>query len=169
MFEQAHPFGVGPAQHIDHVADAETLADPVHARQGFLRIHGGVELLRRVLADIAVAAVLVQVVGKIIQQHAAPTGDRLGQRDHGVELVGLDALLVFVLRIFDQASRGDHVLRAVQQQGLGRQAVAPGAPGLLVIALDVFGQVVVHHEAHIRLVDTHAEGNGGHHHLQIIA
>ena len=48
------------------------------------------------------------------------------------------------------------------------RAVAAGAADFLVVALDVFGQVVVNHPAHVALVDAHAEGDGGHDHLQVV-
>ncbi len=48
---------------------------------------------------------------------------------------------------------------AEKQQALARQTVAPGAPGFLVVALDVLRQIVVNDEADVRLVDAHAEGD----------
>ena len=50
-----------------------------------------------------------------------------------------------------------------------RQAIAPGAADLLVVALDAFGQIVMQDKAHIRLVDAHAKGNGGDDDLGIVA
>ena len=59
---------------------------------------------------------------EITQQHApATTGQCLGHRHHGVELVRLDPLLLGISVVVDQATRRDHVLRAVQQQRVGRQ------------------------------------------------
>ena len=43
------------------------------------------------------------------------------------------------------------------------QPVAAGAAGLLVIGFDAAGQIDMQHEAHIGLVDAHAERDGGHH------
>jgi hypothetical protein len=50
-----------------------------------------------------------------------------------------------------------------QQQRVRRKAVAPGAADLLIIALDRIGRIGVGDEAHVRLVDAHAEGDGRHH------
>ena len=61
----------------------------------------------------------------------------------------------------DEAAHDGGVAEAEEQQGLGRQAVAAGAAGLLVVALDGLGEVVVHDEAHVALVDAHAERDGG--------
>ena len=39
-------------------------------------------------------------------------------------------------------------------------AVTPGAAGLLIVAFDALGQIEMRDKTHIRLVDTHAKGNG---------
>ena len=44
----------------------------------------------------------------------------------------------------------------------------PRAPGLLVVGLQALGQIHVGHEAHVRLVDAHAEGDGGHHYQALL-
>ena len=61
------------------------------------------------------------------------------------------------------------VLLAVEQQTIRRQAIPPGPADLLVVALDVLGQVEVQHKAHVGLVDAHAEGDRGHHHRHVCA
>ena len=38
----------------------------------------------------------------------------------------------------------------------------------LVVGLHVPGCAPVHHTAHVRLVDAHAKGDGGHHHLHLV-
>ena len=47
---------------------------------------------------------------------------------------------------------------------LGRIAVAPGAADLLPVGLQRAGRIGVDDEAHVGLVDPHAEGDGRHHH-----
>ena len=54
--------------------------------------------------------------------------------------------------------------RIEQSERLGRQSVAAGAADLLIIAFDRAGQIGVEDEAHILLVDAHAEGDGRDHH-----
>ena len=61
------------------------------------------------------------------------------------------------------------VAEAVDHPADGRVAVAAGAAGLLVVALDRLGQVDVRHEAHVGLVDAHAERDGGDHHDAVLA
>ena len=63
----------------------------------------------------------------------------------------------------NHAALVDHVAQAVTHPGVGAQAVTSGAAGLLVVALDVFGHVQMRHKTHVRFVDAHAKGNGGHH------
>ena len=50
-----------------------------------------------------------------------------------------------------------------EQHGIRRRAVASGPPRLLEVRLNGVGQVHVCHEAHVGLVDAHAESVGGHH------
>ncbi len=71
----------------------------------------------------------------------------------------------FIGRTFvNHAALVYHVLQAITHPGVGGFTVAPGAPGFLVVAFDVFGHVQVRHKAHIGLVNAHAKGYGGHHH-----
>jgi hypothetical protein len=64
-------------------------------------------------------------------------------------------------RTVEHLPQRDDVLQAVDQPGVRGQAVAAGAAGLLVVGLDGLRQVEVGDEAHVRLVDAHAEGDGG--------
>ena len=61
------------------------------------------------------------------------------------------------------------VRQPVRHPGVGRQAVAAGAARLLVIALDAFRQVEVRDEAHVGLVDAHAERDRRDHHDAVVA
>ena len=65
--------------------------------------------------------------------------------------------------LLDHAPLLHDVAQAVDHPCIRRQAVTPGAPGLLVIALDALGQVQMRDKAHVRLVYAHAEGDGRHH------
>ena len=100
---------------------------------------------------------------------AARAGRRaLGVSDEGMQvLFGHLALGLFLL--IDEVSQLGDIAVAVQQQAVRRQAVAPGAADLLVIAFDALGQVVMHDKAHVGLVDAHAKGDRGHDDLHIVA
>ncbi|CAI8346638.1 MAG: Uncharacterised protein [Cryomorphaceae bacterium] len=49
----------------------------------------------------------------------------------------------------------------MEQDGLCFEAVTTATADLLVVALNVFGHVVVNDEAHVRFVNPHPEGYGG--------
>lgn len=92
--------------------------------------------------------------------HAALHG--LAQREHGLQVRG-EAAPVGVVTVggVDHLALLDDILEPVGQPGGGGLAVTAGAAGLLVVALDGLGQVEVGDEAHVGLVDAHAEGDGG--------
>ena len=80
--------------------------------------------------------------------------------DHLLQLFAGDLPFLRV-RFFVNEHRLFHrVARTEQQHTFARQAIAAGAAGFLIIAFDVFRQVVVDHEADVRLVDAHAERDG---------
>ena len=104
------------------------------------------------------------------EQAHAPAVVRLGQREQRVELAALAALELFgSWALVDHPPLVDHVGQAVGHPGVGGQAVAAGAAGLLVVALDVLRQVEVRDEAHVGLVDAHAEGDRRDHHDAVLA
>ena len=101
---------------------------------------------------------------EIGQQGLAPATGFLAQGQHRIELVLLKTLVALVaLGVLQHLLEHQHVLQPVSHPGVCRQAVTAGATGLLVVGFQRLGQVHVGHEAHVGLVDAHAEGNGGHH------
>ena len=166
------------AQHVDQVPGAELLpallVKAVDARQRLARRLGGVPGGGRVQA--VVAGVLVSRVARrglfaeIGQQPHAPAVVRLRQCQQRVELAALAALEFLGRRaVVDHAALVHNVGQAVAHPGVGRQTVAPGAAGFLVVTLDVLRQIEVRDEAHVGLVDAHAERDGGHHHDPVLA
>ena len=67
------------------------------------------------------------------------------------------------LRLPDEVRHEAAVGGRVEQDAASRPAVAPGAPGLLVVALERGGQRPVPDRAHVGLVDPHPEGRRRHH------
>ena len=65
------------------------------------------------------------------------------------------------LGLLDHAALLHDVGQAVGHPGVGGLAVAAGAAGLLVVGLDALRQIEMRDEAHVGLVDAHAEGDGG--------
>ena len=78
-------------------------------------------------------------------------------------------MVVAAFRAVDEPALLHDVAEPVHHPGVGGRTVAAGAAGLLVIALDALRQVEVRHEAHVGLVDAHAEGDGRDHHDAVLA
>jgi hypothetical protein len=71
--------------------------------------------------------------------------------------VGLDVIDARVA-FLDEADQPPEVHARAQQQRARREAVAPAAPGLLVVGLEARRQRPVGDRSHVGLVDAHAEG-----------
>lgn len=76
--------------------------------------------------------------------------------------------LVGSVAAVDQKTTHAKIVAVPQQMAAGRVAVAAGAARLLVVGLDALGHVVMDDVAHVGLVDTHAKGVGGDHHLNVV-
>ncbi len=86
--------------------------------------------------------------------------------EHRPDLVLVDAGGVAVA---DHALQAHHVRPGVEEDAVAVDAVAAGPADLLVVALDGLGHVAVDDVAHVRLVDAHAEGDGGAHDVDVVA
>ena len=87
---------------------------------------------------------------------------------HLLQLGARDGLFLLVGFFLDETGLLRHVRGVHQQHALSRQAVAAGAAGFLIIAFDVFREVAMDHEPDVRLVDAHAERDGGANHLHVV-
>ena len=118
-------------------------------------------------AVVAEAAVGVELLAEVVQQLAAAAHGAFGVVGHlGQQLVGVVALGHRL--ILAELLQLENVVVAVEHQAVALQAVAAATAGFLVVALDGLGRVVVNHEAHVGLVDAHAEGDGGHNHVALL-
>jgi hypothetical protein len=148
---------------------AKALTGAQGCRQRLLRRHRAIPQQRRIETDIAVAA-RRRFLAKIVQQEYTPALRRFAIGEHAVELLPLDAFLLgWRRRLLDHLSVDHHIVEPVGHPGFRRVAVAPGAPGFLVIRFEALGQIEVGNEAHVGLVDPHPESNGGHHHQPVLA
>ena len=151
-----------PHEHVDEVGGAEALAGAIDGRQRLLRQHRAVHRLRRGEAVVAVAARLRLPLAEVGEQRLAPAARQFAQADQRAELLPLHLLVGFrAVALPDPLAQLDEILQAIGEPGVGGHAVAAGAPGLLVVGLDRLRQIEVGDEAHVRLVDAHAEGDGG--------
>ena len=159
------PRGLLAAHDVDEVPGAEPLValalEPHDRREQLLRGHRAVPALGRREAGVAVAARLGSLP-EVAEQVDPAALHGLAEGEHRVEVRGeLAAVREVAGRVVDHAALLHDVVQAVGEPGGRRQAVAAGATGLLVVALDRFGQVDVGDEAHVGLVDAHAEGDRG--------
>ena len=155
-------------EHLHHITYPEGLTHPPDAGERLLGIFGAVITLGGIQADVAVATRLVVVLAEVVEQHLTAAGLRLGEGRHHVELVLLHLQLLGVFDVVEQASHPANVGGIIEQQRLGRGPIAAGPAGLLIVGFDILGDVVVHHEAHVGLVDPHAKRHRRHHYLDIV-
>ena len=131
--------------------------------QRLLRRDRAVDHLGAVAAEIAIAA-RRRGLGEISQQRLPAAARRLAQRDQRVEPLPVDPLLlVGGVAVVDLHAAQADIAHAVKRERIGRQPVAAGAADLLVIAFDIGRHIGMQHEAHIGLVDAHAERDRRHH------
>ena len=98
----------------------------------------------------------------------APAFARLGVMDHLLKLCTGDTRLLLAFLVDEMPLLGN-VARAEQQDAFTRQSVASGASGFLIIALQIFRQIIMHNKTHIRFVDAHSERDGGRDHAHVVA
>jgi hypothetical protein len=149
-------------QHVDQVMRAEALAGAVHRRQCLLRGDRAVPAGDRRAAIVAIAAGRMIALAEIAEEGLAPARHGLAKPDQRLGFLALDAALRLAqIARFDEAAQVHHVGDAIAHPRIGREPVASGPAGLLVIGFEVFRSVEMRNETHIRLVDAHAEGDGG--------
>ena len=154
--------GVGADEDIAEVDEAEALAGVLDGGEEEAGFGGGVGLLVAAGADIAGAAVFLRVVfAEVAEDGVAAAGGGGGEAfDVAEEAVGAFAFGV-VGDLVDEVAVFLSIAAGVEEEAVGRFAVAAGAPGFLVVAFEVFGKVSVDDEADVGFVDAHAEGDGG--------
>ena len=135
-----------PYQHVHHVFRLEMLFHGRHGLQHGQQTFGRLNLLLRVAAVVALAAVFL-----VLQQQ-------------------LVAYLLLLHRLaLHQLVQFLQVLAAIERDAVAHAAVASGTSRLLVISLQALRHVVVYHEAYVGLVYAHAERYGGHYHVHFLA
>ena len=189
----ANALGVAAVEHVGNERLAKTHGPRGHVAHGGTRHVGHVlDLkLREAVAAVAAALGLVRraacagrrmlgrsLVAKVAQHVFAQAAGGVAVALHLAEqavavLQRPRALLVverFVGRVaaVDQKAAHAKVVAVPQQVAARRIAIATRAARLLVVGLDALGHVVVDHVANVGLVDAHAKGVGGNHHLDVV-
>ena len=67
--------------------------------------------------------------------------------------------------LLDEEPDGAHIGAGIEQRAPGGLSIAACTPGLLIIAFQILGHIIVDDEPHVGLVDAHTEGIGGYHDL----
>ena len=161
----------GGAGHIGDVLDLE-LREAVAAVAAALDVvRGGAArtgrgMLGRGLVAKVAQHVFAQAAGGIaVTLHLAEQAISILERPRALFVV---ECLIGSIAAVDQKATHAKIVAVPQQMAAGWVAITAGAARLLVVGLDALGHVVVDHVAHVGLVDAHAKGVGGNHHLDIV-
>ena len=146
-------------------ADVERLqaggVDAINAGEEFLRDECAVVGIARFEAVVAGSAIIDgKFLAEVGEQFRAAATGAFGVAHDLAELVAGDLLFMVIGHFVDEVRLLCGVTGGKEQQAIAREAVATGAAGFLIVAFDVFGQVVVDDPADVGLVDAHAEGDG---------
>ena len=158
------------AGHIGNVLDLE-LREAIAAVAAALGVvcraaRGGCRMLGRGLVAKVAQHVFAQAAGGIaVALHLAEQAITVLERPRALLVV---ERLVGRIAAVDQKAAHAEIVAVPQQVTAGRIAIAAGAARLLVVGLDALGHVVMDHVAHVGLVDAHAKGVGGNHHLNVV-
>ncbi len=151
-------------EQVGEVAGKEAAGGAQDRRHRLLRLDHAVDHRVGTVADVAETASR-PFLAEGGEQRLAAAARALAQRQQRGETPAFHRLARRRgVRQHDLALAQADVALAPQHQRVGPCAVAAGAADLLVVALDRARQVGVADEAHVRLVDTHAEGDGCHDH-----
>src|SRR5215469_7091201 len=160
MPELEDALGFDAEQHIYQVPRAKALPGAIDRRQGLLGRDRPIPVRDRRSAIVAIAAGRMVGFPEIAEQNLPPAIDRFAISRECFDLLPLDAALAFGhLAVVEQPEEACHIGHAVGHPGIGGEAVAPGATGLLVISLEILWRVEMSDEADIGLVDSHAKGD----------
>ena len=108
---------------------------------------------------------MIHRLAEIVEQDTSTTHLTLRILLHTLQFLVVDVLLSTLLR---KLSERDDVADLIEEHRLTRQTVTSATTNLLIIALNALRQIIVHHEAHITLVDAHTKSNGGTHHIYFV-
>src|SRR5262249_10684301 len=152
---------VRATQNVDHMIQPKSKSafrvDAMDAREKFLRRNRAVECLAWCETIIAAFARCRCVFfAEISEQSHASALASLSVMDYLLELRSGDSRFALALFVDEMELLGD-IACTEQQHAFARQSVPAGAPCLLIIALQIFRQVVMQNETDIRLINAHSE------------
>jgi hypothetical protein len=71
-------------------------------------------------------------------------------------------------KLIDKDPKLGGVGGAVEHNAFARQSISARSTRLLIVALDIFGEIVMYHEAYVGFVDSHTERDGSDHDLRLV-
>ena len=152
-------------QHIDDVHHAEPLAGAIDGRHRLDHGVGGVPCVGGIETVVAIPAIAGMLFAEPGEDRLAPARRRLADAEQGIELRAFNAFhLVGRSPLIDHAPALNDVAHRIAHPCGSGVAIATSAAGLLVVRLHRARHVEVRHEAHVRLVDAHAERDRRGHH-----
>ena len=89
--------------------------------------------------------------------------------NHLLQLFPRNAFFLSRWFLINETHVFDYIARIEKQQALARKPIASGTSGFLIVTFDILGQIVMSDKAHIGLIDSHAKGDGGADHSQLVA
>ena len=152
-------------QNLDDRGDPDLLIGSLGSTQSHLHISRTVKSFRRILADVTVAAVVVCLFTEIVQEDPSPTDARFCILLHPSELLYVHILLS---ALFGKLRQLDDIRQGIEEHGVCWGTVSACTPDLLIETLDALGHIIMDHPSHITLIDTHAKGDGGTDHQQLV-
>src|SRR4030095_9009467 len=137
---------------IQSKSKAGFCVDAMDAGEKLLCLDCAIERLAWGEAIIAAVAQLLPVLlAKVSEQRHPPAVACLRVMNHLLKLRPRDSRFAFALFVDEMELLG-HIACTEQQHAFAWQSVATGAPCLLIITLQIFRQIVVHHVADVWLV-----------------
>ena len=123
-------------------------------------------MLGRGLVAKVAQHVFAQAAGGIaVALHLAEQAVAVLERPRALLIV--ECLVGSIAAVYQKAAHAK-IVAVPQQVTAGRVAIAAGAARFLIVGLDALGHVVMDDIANVGLVDAHAKGVGGNHHLNVV-
>ena len=169
-----HPPVPAAPQQLDNGGEAQAAAvlllHPGHCGENLLGRDGDVPLHKGAPAVAAAAALGRPGLPEVVQQPPPQASVGFAVAHHLLQPLHVPAedlppglLLLAALGGADEVLGRLHVAGGEKEDALRRRAVPARPARLLVVALQIFGHVIVDDEADIGLVDAHTKGVGSHH------
>ena len=122
----------------------------------------------RMQAVVTIAAVILRIfLAEIMEQHLTTTNRRFGIGSRLCQQLAPDILFGNGFA-FHKLLEFLEVFIAIESNTLALSSITSGTSCLLIIAFQTLGDIIMNHETHIGLVNTHTKGYSGHDDINIL-